>query len=236
MATVSLLAQKRKVLGRKVKALRKQGHLPANIYGKKIKSLSVKVDTGDFAKVFASEGETNIIDLKVDKDKVSRPVLITNVQKDPVTDAPLHIDFHQVDLTQKVTVSIPVVVEGESPAEKEKGGVLITLLDEIRVEALPKDLPDEFKLDISNLHDFNDSVVVGDLKVDKNKVSILVGDDEAIVVVQEPKKEEEETLAPTEETEEADAQDGDDQKQPVETSDEKKEDEQTKKQDKNKEN
>ncbi len=191
MTQPTLTVQKRKVLGRKVKSLRSQGLLPANIYGKKIKSLAVQVSDKDFTKVFKETGETNLINVLVEKEAKKRPVLATNLQKDPVTDIPIHVDFHQVDLSQKVTVAIPVEITGVSPAVKEKGGVLITILDEIKVEALPKDLPDKFVVDVSNLSEFGSSMTVLDLKLDKKKITLLTEEKEAIAVVQEPKKEEE---------------------------------------------
>lgn len=197
MSRPVLKAQKRESFGNKVKALRREGILPANIYGKKIKSQAVQVEKKEFTAVFEQAGETNLIDLKIDKEKQARPVLATNLQKHPVTGESLHIDFHQVDLTQKVSVAIPVVIEGESPAVKEKGAVLIILLDEIKVEALPQDLPDQFKVDISLLNNFDDSILVKDLKIDRSKVDVLVEDDESIVMVQEPK--EEEIVPPTKE-------------------------------------
>jgi large subunit ribosomal protein L25 len=205
MAKMNLQARKRTVVGRKVKTLRKEGLLPANIYGKKIKSLSIQVNTDEFLKIFKQAGETNLIDIKLEKEKSKRSVLATNLQKNPVTDLPLHVDFHQVDLTQEVSVAVPVVIIGESSAIKEKGGVLITLLDEIKVEALPQNLPDEFKIDISKLTQFNDSILIKDLKVDKANISIQVDENETIVMVQEPKKEEAEPVIAEEVKEEAES-------------------------------
>lgn len=200
MKQTTLTANKRKVFGRKVVSLRREGILPANIYGKNVKSLAISVNEKDFIITYKQAGETNLINITVDKEKSKRPVLATNLQKDPVTDKPLHVDFHQVDLSKKVSVSVPIKVEGISSAVKEKGAVLITLLDEIKIEALPQDLPDQFTVNIDKLKEFGDSLSVGDLKIDKKKVNVLAEDKEAIVMVQEPKKEEE--VKPEEETEE----------------------------------
>lgn len=202
----NLNVYKRKIFGRKTKALRSQGTLPANIYGKNIKSLAIQVSEKDFTKILKETGETSIINLSVEKESKKRPVLVTNLQKDPVTDFPIHVDFHQVDLKQKVTVQIPVEIKGVSPAVKEKGGVLITLLDEIKVEALPNDLPNNFTVDISTLNDFGHSITVKDLKVEKKKITLLVEEAEAIVVVQEPKKEEEPVSQDTEAAEDEESE------------------------------
>ena len=204
---LQLAAEKRTILGRKVKQIRREGSLPANIFGKKIKSQAVSLSLKDFQQVFDQVGETNLIDLMVKGEKKARPSLISNVQIHPVTDLPLHADFHQVDLTQKVTAKVPVEVTGFSPAVKDKGAVLITLFDEIEVEALPANLPDKFTVNISGLKEFNDSVLAKDLKVDPKKVEVKLGKNEAIVMVQEPKEEEEEAPPPVEaaEGEEAEA-------------------------------
>jgi large subunit ribosomal protein L25 len=187
---ISLKVSKRKITGRKVKTLRNQGLLPGNVYGKKVSSLAVEINGEEFKKVYKEAGETNLVKLVIEGEKNTRSVLISNLQKDSVLDVPFHVDFHQVDLTEKVTVSIPVVVVGESPAVKEKGGVLITLLDEIRVEALPVDLPDEFKVDVTNLKEINNSILVKDLQVDTKKVKFEVQMDEVVVTVKEPTEEE----------------------------------------------
>ena len=189
----------RTLFGRKVKRLRRQGLIPANIFGKKVKSRAVQVDLKDFAKLFQAAGETSLIDLTFDKQ--TKPVLIKNVQLDPVTNLPLHVDFHQVDLTEKVTADIPVEIIGESPAVKELGGVMEIPLSEIEVEALPGDLPEKIEIDISNLKDIGQSVSAADLKL-SSKVEIITDPATVIVIISEPKEEVvEEPPAPTEEAE-----------------------------------
>jgi len=190
-----LKVEPRTVLGRKVKTLRRQGKLPANIFGKKIKSQPVSVDYSEFSKLFRKVGETALIDLKVEKEEKSRPVLIANLTRHPVTGNYLHADFHQVDLTEKVTAAIPVRIVGESPAVKDKGAVLVTVISEIEVKALPGDLPDHFEVDIGNLNEFGDSILVKDLKIPAG-VELLTGPEETIVTVQQPKQEVEEKPAP----------------------------------------
>ena len=149
MTNISLSAQIRKVVGRKVKNLRSQGILPANVYGKKIKSQSISVPLKEFLKVFSETGETKLVDLQLDGKKL--PVLINNVSLHPLNGSPLHADFHQVDLKEKVTAHVSVAILGEAPAVKEKLGVLLTNLDELEVEALPADLPEKIEIDVSLL-------------------------------------------------------------------------------------
>lgn len=192
MADLKLKADTRKVFGRKVSRLRKDGLIPATVYGKNVKSQSLNLEEKVLQEVYKKAGETGVIDLTVNSEKQSRPVLIHNVQLHPVTDQVLHVEFHQVDLTKKVTVNIPVETIGKAPAV-EKGGVLISLMDELEVEALPTDLPEKFVVDISKLEEVGDSILLKDLDYDKAKVELRVEDmDAPLVKIDEPKEEEEE--------------------------------------------
>lgn len=163
MKKYSLKSTKRDDLGRKVKKLRKSGQIPATVYGKNIKSVSITVPADTFAKTYGEAGETGLIELSVDG--AVRSVLVHHVQKDPVTWAILHIEFHQVDLKEKVHANVPLELIGESPAVTEKRGVLLTILDEVEVEALPTDLVDKIEVDVSGLMEVNQEVKIGDLKI-----------------------------------------------------------------------
>lgn len=192
MANPKLKAEPRKTLGRKVKKLRADGLLPATVYGRDVKSQSLKFDYRNFLKVFDKVGETGIVDLDIKGEKKARPVLINSVQLDPVTDKPLHVEFRQVDLTKKVSVNIPIELKGEAPAA-EKGGVLVHMLNEVEVEALPGNLPESIEVDITGLKEIGDAILVKDLDYNKDKLSLKVEDEEIPVVrIEEPREEEEE--------------------------------------------
>ena len=133
------------------------------VYGKNIKSVSIAVPADTFAKTYSEAGETGLIELSIDGSV--RPVLVHHVQKDPVTWAILHIEFHQVDLKEKVHADVPLELTGESPAVTEKRGVLLTILDEVEVEALPTDLVDKIEVDVSGLMEVNQEVKIGDLNI-----------------------------------------------------------------------
>lgn len=173
MEKYKLNAQKRTVIGRKVKNLRQKGLLPANIYGKKVKSEAVTVNLKDFQKIYAKAGETGIVELKVEKEEKERPVLIHNLQLHPVTDTPLHADFYQISLKEKIKATVPVVVTGQSPAVFNKEGLLMTILNEIEVECLPTDLPEKIEVDASRLTKVDEEIKVADLAVDRTKVTVL---------------------------------------------------------------
>jgi len=201
-----LKVRKRKVLGRKVKSLRKKGILPANIYGRHIKSVAVEGDLAKIKKVFSQVGETGLVDLWVEKEKKARPVLLHNPQYNPLNDELVHLDFYQVDLSEKVTSDIPIEISGEAPAVAKGEGILVQLLNEIEVEALPTDLPEKFVVDVSQLEKVDEGITVAQLvkasKLDPQKITVKASDDQLVVKIEPPTKEEEPV------TEEAPAEEG----------------------------
>lgn len=188
MQKKELTAEIRKIKGRKIKGLRAQGILPANVSGKKIKSESIQVNLKEFKKIFSEVGETGLVELKIGSEV--RPVLIHNIQKNPVTDEFVHADLLQVDLKEKVEAEVPVELTGEAPAEKQGIGTVVQYLNEIKVEALPTDLPEKFVIDVSELAEVDQAVFIKDLKVDRSKVDIKADAEEIVIKVEPPQKEE----------------------------------------------
>lgn len=193
---ISLLVQTRKDFGKKTKVMKKQGKIPAVIYGPKIKNLSVEVDEKEFKKVFSKAGESSLIELLIDKDK--KPVLVHEIQKDPVSDKIIHIDFLQPALDEEVEVKIPLIFEGTALAEKDLGGTLVKNILEIEVKALPQNLPHEIKVMVDNLKTFEDHIMVKDLTLPEG-VKVSKKPDEIIASVLPPQKVEEELAVPIEE-------------------------------------
>lgn len=185
-----LTSSKRKVVGRKVKSIRKEGLVPANVFGKKIKSLAISVKSQEFRKIFSKAGATGIIYLDISEEKDPRPVLVSAIQKHPLKGTLLHVDFRQVDLSEKVKAEVPIRIIGESPAVKDKNGVLVSVLSQVMVEALPADLPEFLEISIQGLVEIGQSVHVKDIKIDKTKVKIEEEEDETVAIVQEPRVEE----------------------------------------------
>ena len=188
MNKFTLKAEVRTISGRKVKNLRKDGILPGNVSGKKIKSESVQVNFKEFEKVYKEVGETGLLTLEIGKEE--KPVLVHNLQVNPVSDVPVHVDFLQVDLKEKVEAEVPVELTGESPAEKQAIGTVVQHLNEVKVEALPTDLPEKFIVDVSELVEVDQAIFVKDLKVDRSKVDIKNDGEEIVVKVEPPQKEE----------------------------------------------
>ena len=183
----SIVAEKRDVVGKKTKSLRKQGFLPAVIYGKGQPSESLAVKEGDFLKLWRSAGESSIVSL--DLGGREKKVLIQDVARDPLTDKPVHVDFYIVDMAKKLRVSVPLEFIGESEAVKS-GGILVKVLHALEVEVLPKDLPHTISVDISKIKNVGESVSVKDIKVPAG-VEILANPKETVVMVEALKAEEE---------------------------------------------
>jgi len=198
MDKVKLTAKARTIAGRKVKNLRKQGILPGNVFGKKMDSIAIELPVDSFKNVFEKAGETGLIDLSIENGKeTNKVVLISNLQNDPLTDEPIHVDFRAVDLTEKISANVPVEISGESPAEQQGVGTVVLYFDEIEVEALPADLPEKFVVDVSNMAEVEQTIFVKDLSYDSSKVTILT-DVEAVLAKVEPPQKEEEAPAPAE--------------------------------------
>lgn len=204
MEQTPLSAQKRTILGRKVKTLRKQGILPAHVFGHKIETIHIQVPAKEFEKVFEKTGETGIISLAIDTEK--RPVLVKNIQVHPLSNEPIHIDFYQVNLSEKVTVNVPLEIVGEAPAEQKKVGLLLTPVTELEVEALPGDIPENVPVDISKLENIGDEIRVKDLPIDKSKVEVKTDEELVVVSIGELVTKEQQELEAQMEAEAAEAQ------------------------------
>lgn len=214
---MKLKAEKREQLGKKTKLLKAQNMIPAVIFGKKMESLPITLGVNEFVKVFEEAGETNIIDVEVDSK--THKVLVKEYQLDPVSDNFIHISFYKPDLTVKTQAQVPVKVTGEEENELIKNGeaVALLLMQEVTVEALPTDLPDEFVVDVSSLTEFGQGVKIGDLEYNSQKVEIpdvdpedLVVKIDEIVVEEEPEEEvsEEDALGGIEASEETAVDEG----------------------------
>ncbi len=182
MDRLSLKASERSIIGKKVKHLRKEGKLPAHVFGKGLDTEHITVDTKEFIKLYGEVGATGLVDLKIGEEKV-KPVMVKDVQYNPVTDELIHIDFYHVNLSVKVTVPVPVEIIGGEEIETVKSGEAIVLqnIDEVEVEALPTDLIEKIEVNVDSLKNIDDAITVEQLNVDKSKITILT-DPETVVV------------------------------------------------------
>jgi len=195
---INLSAKIRQKSGRKTQLLRDSGRIPAVVYGNKIKNILIDLDEKEFLKVLKKAGESSLIELEIEGDKEKRSVLIHEIQKDPVTDRIIHVDFFQASLKKEVEVEIPLIIEGESPAVKELGGTLVKNISELKIKALPQNLPHEIKVSINELKTFEDHILVKDLNLPKD-VKVIAKPDEIVISVTRPEKVEEELASEIEE-------------------------------------
>lgn len=172
----------------KGKHLRIRGIVPAVYYGKGQKSQPLQVSYQSFKKVFDKAGENTIIELSIDGKKT--PVLVHEVQYDPIMDTVSHVDFIHVDMQQEVTTSVKVVTLGIAPAVKNMGGILDIQKHEIKIKCLPKDLIHSIEVDVTGIVDFHTSVHVKDLKV-PSTIKILDNMEDTVVTATPPRAEEE---------------------------------------------
>ncbi len=189
----TLNAISRTVVGKKTEALRAEGNIPAVVYGHGETNRNITLSRSIFEKVLQKAGESSLLDLVVDSG-TPLSVLIQDVQRDPLTGSPLHVDFYLVNMTEKLTTEIPLVYIGESPAVKSLGGILVKTLDHLKVECLPQDLVPEITVDLGVLNTFEDAIHVKDLAI-PNGITSLIPLDEAVVRVQPPRDEEVVTAA-----------------------------------------
>lgn len=177
----------------KLDELRKAGNIPAVFYGKKEASTPISIPKIDFLKVWKEAGESSVVTLNTPDGE--KETFIKDVDVDPVSGAPRHADFYVFEKGHKVEVALPIEFEGISPAVKDLGGVLVKVLHELKVEAMPKDLPHNIVIDISVLIAFGDQILAQDIKLPSG-VELKVGPEEVVATVSAPREEKEEEVAP----------------------------------------
>ena len=183
----ALSATKRELHGKSVARLRREGILPAVVFGHGHASESIQVDAREFETLRRAAGRHALVDLKVGSGR-ARPVMIQSVQEDPIRRVPLHIDFHVVKMTEEMTVDVELVATGESHALQRLDGVLLHALEHVRLRALPADIPQSIEYDISVLYGFDDVIHVRDLDLPAH-VTLVTDPDELVAHVGRPRVE-----------------------------------------------
>lgn len=199
MEKAVLHATRRTVLGKQVGQLRRQGKLPAIMYGHNIEPTPISMDLHTSSQILDRLTASSLITIELDG--IENAALVREKQRDYIRGTLIHIDFQIVSLTEKLRATVSIVLSGLSPAVKDFNGVVVSGLDEIEVECLPQDLPERIVVDISNLRKIGDGIYVRDLVVAEN-VEILENSDEMIVIVTATAAEEEEVVEEAVSTEE----------------------------------
>jgi large subunit ribosomal protein L25 len=178
---LQLKASVRDLLGKRSRRLYGQGKLAAVVYGHNAKPTPLVLDRLEFQKVFVKSGRTHLVDLVVDGDKAEK-VLVREIQTHPRRLGPIHVDFYQVNLEEKITVEVPVHLVGESAAVKRGDADILQPLHTLRVECLPSDIPEAFEVDLTPLEEIESELRISDLKVPKG-VTVLIDPEELVVKI-----------------------------------------------------
>lgn len=179
---MELAADTRKIFGKKVRFLRRQGITPTHLYGHNVEPLPLQCDTVQLRKVLARTGTTGLIELKVDKARKTRAVMTREIQKDALTGELIHVDFYQVRMEEKIRVEVPIVPIGEAPALKIKENFLAHELDTLSIECLPNEIPAQIELDISILEEAEQSIHVSDIVLGDN-ITVLTNPEQLVMKI-----------------------------------------------------
>ena len=193
--SLALEAEPRSVKGKKVKGLRRLGLTPIHIYGRGIEPAALQADATALRKIVAQAGSN--IPVTVKEEGGSHFAFVREVQRHPLTEDILHVDFLQVPLTETIRSEVPVYLIGEAPAVRLMDGALNQALQSLQVESFPLDVPQFVEVDISSLEDFERSIHVSDLILG-DKVTVLNDPEELVARVNAPSAAVEEVEAPAE--------------------------------------
>ncbi len=188
MNQLELSVAPRSVLGKRVRALRRGGLTPANVYGHGVESRALQIETVTLVRTLRALERNAILSLCIEGEKAPRPVMVRDIQRNPVSDRILHVDFYQVSLTEKMRADVPLLLTGKAPAVDDFGGILLQSLESISVEALPADMPSHVEVDISVLSELDSSLHVKDLVLDP-KLHVMTDLDVVIARVASPRRE-----------------------------------------------
>jgi large subunit ribosomal protein L25 len=198
MEAILLDAELRNITGKAVRHVRREGYVPAVVYGHRTEPVSLRVSERALHQALRVAGTNRLITLNVAGQESPKMVLVRELQRDALSHAMLHVDFYEVVMTEKITAEVPIVLIGESKLVKGGGGLLFQGLDAIEVECLPGELPQQIEIDLSALLEVDQTVAVRELKLG-DAVKVLTDLNEVVVKILPPAVEEvEEAPAPTE--------------------------------------
>jgi len=195
MKEIVLIAKRRDVVGKQVKALRREGLLPAVLYSRHLAPIIITLDMRDASRVLPTITSSHLVVVDVEGEKLT--TLVREKQRHPVTGSLLHVDFQVLSMTEKLRTTVVIVLEGEAPAAKNFNGVLVTGQTELEVECLPSDLPERIRVNVSGLNEIGNSIHVRDLILPP-KVEVLTDPDELVVLVTAQAAEEKEEVVAVE--------------------------------------
>jgi large subunit ribosomal protein L25 len=159
----TIVAAPRTVLGKKVRQIRREGQLPANVYGRNLASQALQLDAREFSRHLKSHGARGMFELRIDGEGDPRYVVLRGIMRKGGTGDPIHVDFYQVDLNRPVQANVTVRLTGEAPAVRDLAGTLIQNLDTVVVRCLPLEIPEIIEVDAGALKSFDVTITVADI-------------------------------------------------------------------------
>jgi large subunit ribosomal protein L25 len=184
MDSISLTARPRSETGRHVHHLRREGSIPAVLYGHKVAAVALVVDAKEMERTWQHAGRTHLVDIKVEGQRTAaRKALIKDLQFHPRSGRMLHVDFFAVNLREKITSEVPVIVVGESPAVQLKVGQIQQVISTVRVEALPAELPAQLTVDVSELAEVDQSISLAEVELPAGVVLVHADLSETVVKI-----------------------------------------------------
>lgn len=187
LSLMELSVKTRDILGKKVKALRREGLIPAELYGHGLENVHLSLPAKEFGKLYKEAGATSVVTLVIGKEK--KTAMVHDIVRDAVSGEIIHVDLHQVRMNELVKAHVPIEFTGEAPAIKAFGAVVNKAMSEIEVEAFPQDLPHHITVDLSSLDQMDKTIYVKDL-VRAKGVTFLADEEAAIATATPPAPEE----------------------------------------------
>ncbi len=159
----TIVAAPRTTTGKKVSQLRRQGILPANVFGRGLESRAIQLDSREFMRTVRSAGVRSMFELRIDDETGPRYVILRGLTRAGGMGDPIHADFYQVDLKRPITTTVNLRLVGEAPAVRDLAGTLIQSIETVAVRCLPLDIPDHIEADLTLLKGFDVTITVADL-------------------------------------------------------------------------
>ena len=191
MDVQTLRLSRRNITGKKVKRLRRAGVVPVHMYGSGTEALSLQTNALELQQLLPRVGTNVPLQIELEDAAGENICFVREVQRHPVTEEILHVDFLRVDVSQTIQAEVPITVVGAAPAVSELNGTLLQQLQSLLIEALPMNVPASLDVDVSGLDDFEKAVYVSDVAVD-SRVTVITGADEMVARVSAPRIEVEE--------------------------------------------
>jgi large subunit ribosomal protein L25 len=182
MEQLSLKAHSRDITGKSVRFLRREGIIPLHLFGHGIESVTLQSETTGLEKVLTAAGETRLISLTINKERKTRPVLVREIQRNPITGILLHVDLYQVKMDEKIESEVPLVLTGKAPALDDKSNMMLQELNVLNIESLPDKIPAQIKVDISSLTAAGQVKRVRDLSVEPD-IMVTTNPDTVVVAI-----------------------------------------------------